>query len=132
MTLTHVAIVWYGENMPYCIVFGCSNSTDRFCPGISFHRLPMNDSRRLKEWLNALKLVNPPIHYVNARVCSEHFASSYFLTRMQESITVKRLLSKDAVPTTFPYSAPAKRCTTSEIWAEQKQSKDLVQAALQT
>ena len=122
------------ENMPYCIAFGCDNSTDQRCSGISFHRLPLKDPRHLKQWLAALKLVDPPIADVNARVCSQHFERRCFLTRMQETLTgkpCKRLLSPDAVPSIFAYSVPTKRRAISETRSQSKRSKELLEGALE-
>ena len=84
--LDHMKYSLIGTNMPYCIAFGCNNSTDRLCPGVSFHHLPVSDPPRLKAWLAALKLVNPPVHDKNTCICSEHFLPDCFTTSMQERL----------------------------------------------
>ena len=38
-----------------------------------YHRLPLNDKGRLKQWLQMMKLKNPPVND-SVRVCSRHFA----------------------------------------------------------
>lgn len=120
--------------MPYCVAFGCSNSTDVSCPGVSFHCLPTKEPERLKAWLATLKLVDPPVRDKNARVCSEHFLPECFTTYMQERLTGKpcrRRLKEDAVPTVFCFSkAPAKR-QASERRKVEKRSKNAVQQAFQ-
>ena len=104
--------------MPYCVAFGCDNSTDKVCPGVSFHRLPVKNPPLLKQWLASLRLESPPVHDANARVCSEHFSPDSFTTYMKEKLLDqpggRRRLKNDAIPTIFTFSLPPKRRTASE------------------
>ena len=115
--------------MPYCIAFGCNNSTDKICPGISFHRLP-KDPKRLRQWLSSLKLVDPPTRDENARVCSAHFESSCFENLLQQKllgIEMPRRLRGDVVPTIFTFTLPVKRRAASEKRAADKQLNSLLE-----
>ena len=61
--------------MPHtCIVPECDNDSDM--PGISFHRLPLDDPVLLKEWLVKIRRVNTPITE-NLRVCGCHFLNGH-------------------------------------------------------
>ena len=35
--------------MPWCIAYGCDNTTHNSLPGVSFHRLPINNPQLLTE-----------------------------------------------------------------------------------
>ena len=122
--------------MPYCVAYGYSNSTDKDCPGVSFHRLPLKNQALLKQWLVALKLEEVPINDPNARVCSEHFSKSCFSTNLQEQLLQqpgRRWLEKDAVPTIFSFNQLpnlSQKRPLSERRSESKRRKEIVEEAL--
>ena len=120
--------------MPWCIAYGCDNSTHKSLPGISFHRLPLNNGPLLKQvrllgghelrenieyylqWLAKLRLENPPINDKNARVCSEHFFENDFVTAVLPGFgPAKPTLKPEAVPTKFSFVPVPKRRKTSEL-----------------
>lgn len=66
---------------------------------LSFHRFPVDDSKRLKLWLLAVhRDVNFPLRYVKQmRLCSVHFPPDDF----KPSKVTRRYLKSTAVPTLF-------------------------------
>lgn len=98
----------------FCVAYGCTNRSDKAdCvqKNISFHRFPLKDSNRLKQWLVNLQRDNfePNKHAV---LCSEHFNDEDF-----ENITPRnkrRILKPGTVPNKFCFSNSAvKRKRTS-------------------
>lgn len=85
----------------FCVAYGCTNRSDKAdCQqkNISFHRFPLTDSNRLRQWLIMLKRENfePNKHTL---LCSEHFNLEDF-----ENIAPankRRSLKPDAVPSKF-------------------------------
>lgn len=92
----------------FCVAYGCTNRSDKAdCvqKNLSFHRFPLKDSNRLKQWLVNLQRDNfePNKHAV---LCSEHFNNEDF-----EIITPsnkRRVLKPDTVPNRFSFSKPPK------------------------
>ena len=58
----------------FCAVPGCSNRSDRESH-LSYHRLPLKDSRVLKLWIHRIARKNLPLNE-STRVCSKHFVNS--------------------------------------------------------
>ena len=64
----------------------------------------------LIQWLNNLRLEDPPIYDSNTRVCSHHFILEDFVSSAVPGFGPKRaMLKPDAVLTVFCFSIPAKR-----------------------
>ena len=83
------------------------------------------------KWLEKLRLVDPPIYKVNARVCSEHFADTCYVSPVLEGHgPFRRTLKPDAVPTIFSFVSPPKRRKLSEARQAKSQHKDLVEGLL--
>ena len=63
-----------------------------------------------KQWLEKLRLVDPPIHDANARVCDQHFNDNDFVSPVMEGYGPSRCtLKPDAVPTVFCFTSAPKR-----------------------
>lgn len=83
------------------------------------------------KWLEKLRLVDPPIYQANARVCSEHFADTCYVSPVLEGHgPFTRTLKPDAVPTIFSFVSPPKRRKLSEARQAKSQHKDLVEGLL--
>ncbi|XP_032357541.1 lethal(3)malignant brain tumor-like protein 2 isoform X3 [Etheostoma spectabile] len=81
-----------------CCVDSCWN-TKR--PDLVFHRFPLGDPHRLRQWLLALNMdVNTPLHVLNKRfVCQKHFDPDDYYDCLAEPTRRSRLLKSTAVPT---------------------------------
>ncbi|NWH80557.1 THAP4 protein, partial [Piaya cayana] len=81
-----------------CAAANCSNRQGKASGGaVSFHRFPLKDSKRLIQWLKAVKRDNwKPTKY--SFLCSEHFTKDSFSKRLEDQ---HRLLKPTAVPTIF-------------------------------
>ncbi|XP_069721336.1 peroxynitrite isomerase THAP4 isoform X1 [Phaenicophaeus curvirostris] len=81
-----------------CAAANCSNRQGKARGGtVSFHRFPLKDSKRLIQWLKAVKRDNwKPTKY--SFLCSEHFTKDSFSKRLEDQ---HRLLKPTAVPTIF-------------------------------
>ncbi|KAI1901782.1 hypothetical protein AGOR_G00037940 [Albula goreensis] len=78
--------------MPSCSARSCTNRSGN---GISLHRFPMRDPKRLKQWLVNIKRTNwmpTPCSYL----CSNHFEEKDF-----DQASKRKLLLKTAVPNIF-------------------------------
>ncbi|XP_042363724.1 lethal(3)malignant brain tumor-like protein 2 isoform X2 [Plectropomus leopardus] len=82
-----------------CCVEACWN-TKR--PNLAFHRFPVGDPERLRQWLVALNMeVNTPLHVVNKLfVCQKHFEPDDYHDVLCQQSRRARLLKNSAVPTT--------------------------------
>ena len=61
------------------------------------------------QWLDKLRLVNPPIEDTNAHVCSHHYKDEDYVKPVLEGFEPTQPTLKDhAVPTVFSFSTPAK------------------------
>ena len=104
--------------MVQCVVVDCSHRTPRDRKkGISFHRFPLKDESRLREWLANIKRKNrPPLE--NCTICSAHFEPSCFLedfrSRFLSDGSRKRFLKDNAVPTLFPHKKNTSQRPASE------------------
>lgn len=90
----------------FCAAFGCTNNSSKSdckAKNISFHRFPLKDPVRLKDWLTAVKRANfvPSIYSV---LCSEHFNKEDFEVSYHEN---RRYLRIDTVPSKFNYYSKA-------------------------
>jgi hypothetical protein len=110
----------------HCRAPGCTNfyykTTNKH-----YHRLPIGDSVRMKQWLHNLKRKNAP-KFVSSRVCSDHFIEDDYLKTgsFDENgsfiLTSTCKLKPDAAPTVFNFShynvsstdAPIGACTSKE------------------
>lgn len=97
----------------YCVAYGCTNRSDKAeCQqkNISFHRFPLKDSNRLRQWLINLQRDNfePSEHSV---LCSEHFNAEDF--EYYTPSNKRRVLKPDTVPNKFSFSKPSRRERTS-------------------
>ena len=76
-----------------------------------------------------MKLVDPPIYDKNARVCSDHFEETSYVSSVLAGFgPSRRTLKADAVPTIFSFNSPPKRRKLSEAKA---QHRDLVEGLLE-
>ena len=91
-----------------CISFGCPNTSSK-SSDISFHRLPLKNKKVLAKWIINIRRTNTPVNE-HVRVCSEHFEPSCFLI----SYNGRKRLGKDAIPTRFSFTKPAKERTPSK------------------
>ncbi|XP_035516429.1 uncharacterized protein LOC118327247 [Morone saxatilis] len=85
-----------------CAFPGCEKKMKRYNPE-SFHRLPLQNSDTLKQWLVVLNFdVKTPIkklQQMDYRVCSNHFRKNDFMTPKRASNPPrKNYLKKSAVP----------------------------------
>ena len=72
-------------------------------------------------------MVDPPIYEANARVCSEHFSKTCYVSSVLEGFgPSRRTLKPDAVPTVFAFNSPPKRRKLSEA----RQAKAVVNELL--
>ena len=88
-----------------CISFGCPNTSSK-SSDISFHRLPLKNKKVLAKWIINIRRTNTPVNE-HVRICSEHFEPSCFLI----SHNGRKKLRKDAIPTRFSFTKPAKERT---------------------
>ena len=120
----------------YCIAFGCDNHQRSAPQGVSFHRLLLKKPETGKiflinvnkvcvcwlhikfhahQWLDKLRLVDPPIQDSNARVCSQHFSEDCFVSAVISGFgPSRRSLKAEAVPTLFSFKSAPKRRKLSE------------------
>ena len=79
-----------------------------------------------------MKLVDPPIYDKNARVCSDHFEeTSYVSSVLARFGPSRRTLKADAVPTIFSFNSPPKRRKLSEARQAKAQHRDLMEGLLE-
>ncbi|XP_043925880.1 peroxynitrite isomerase THAP4-like [Protopterus annectens] len=83
-----------------CAAVNCSNRQGKVDKSaISFHRFPLSDSKRLIQWLRAVRRDNwVPSRY--SFLCSEHFTKDCFAKRQKDQ---NRLLKPTAVPSIFHF-----------------------------
>lgn len=85
----------------HCIAVGCVNRSNKVeCKGLSWHSLPLNDSKRLKKWLINIRRTNTP-KTKSSFLCSDHFAPECF---QKSPGGVRGRLKVDAVPTLFSFT----------------------------
>ena len=116
--------VWKGQ---YCCVPLCRNasggSAERRQLGsvrVSFHSFPnlSTDKKRAKEWIVKIRRDPGPDFVINnnTKVCSEHFKPEDFLCGGENPQAGRRMLTKTAVPSLFPWpscSISKERTTTT-------------------
>jgi hypothetical protein len=69
--------VRYGK---HCIAPGCTNWFYKTsCSEKHYHKLPLKDDNRLRQWLQNIKRKTAPINE-NANVCSDHFKDDDYET----------------------------------------------------
>ena len=79
-----------------------------------------------------MKLVDPPIYDKNARVCSDHFEETSYVSSVLAGFgPSRRTLKADAVPTIFSFNSPPKRRKLSEARQAKAQHRDLVEGLLE-
>jgi len=100
--------------MPRCAAFGCKSGYDsekKSDLNISLDSFPLNDSDRLKRWLQRLKRGPEFKPKKGTQLCSLHFSEDSFKQEKMDKKKVRivrspalklRVLKNDAVPTTFP------------------------------
>lgn len=99
-----------------CVPFCTSDSRYNVGKNISFHRIPAVhvEPKRHQEWLNRIRRDPGPYFKISTctRVCSKHFIPSDFM----RTLTGKRNLKPDCVPSVFQWSedAPAQLQTTKK------------------
>ena len=70
---------------------------------------------QLHEWLEKLQLVDPPIHEANARICSDYFVKTCYVSSVLKGFgPSRRTLKPDTVPTVLAFNSPPKCRTLSE------------------
>lgn len=85
----------------HCIAVGCVNRSNKVeCKGLSWHSLPLNDSKRLKKWLINIRRTNTP-KTKSSFLCSDHFPPECF---QKSPGGVRGRLKVDAVPTLFSFT----------------------------
>lgn len=89
-----------------CCVDACNNTKQR---NIVFHRFPVVDPERLRQWLFALNMdVNTPLYVVSKLfVCQQHFEPDDYYDyhySPDQSSRRGRLLKTTAVPTQFRHA----------------------------
>ena len=85
----------------HCIAFGCVNRSNKpQCKGLSWHSLPLNDSKRLKEWLVNIRRTNTPVSK-HSYLCSDNFSPECFSKSLGG---IQTRLKPDAVPSKFCFS----------------------------
>ena len=79
------------------------------------------------QWIQNLRLVNPPLDDDNARVCSHHFTADDYVKPVLPDFGPKKPQLKDnAVPTRFSFTKQAKRRKLSEAREAQSQQRSLI------
>lgn len=88
-----------------CCVDNCWN-TKR--PNLAFHRFPLGDAERLRQWLFALNMdANTPPHVVDKLfVCQKHFQADDYCAADQQNRR-GRFLRTNAVPSQFGHTRPS-------------------------
>ncbi|XP_067432504.1 lethal(3)malignant brain tumor-like protein 2 isoform X2 [Thunnus thynnus] len=86
-----------------CCVETCCNLKR---PNLVFHRLPLGDPERLRQWLFALNMdVNTPLHTLNKLfVCQKHFQPDDYYSSPDQPTRQARHLKTTAVPTLFRHT----------------------------
>lgn len=121
-----------------CIAFGCNN--DHTKEGISFHKFPLNEPARLKEWLQRVKRVTsvgkPWTPSKHSRLCSEHFTENSFEVNYGERLLGARYgkrckqLNSDAIPNKFMHRpTPKSRPHTEQRLKRKHESDEQVSAS---
>ena len=120
--------------MVHCVVVGCSHRSPRDTKkGITFHRFPLKDQRRLSICVANIKRENmPPLK--NAIICSAHFELSCFEKDFREKLMPgsygrSRSLRANAIPTIFSHTKSANERPASER-RKRKACHEEVSAAL--
>ena len=67
-----------------------------------------------KQWLEKLRLVDPPINNANTRVCSQHFNNQFVSPVLEGYGPSQCTLKPDAVPMVFCFTSAPKRRKLSE------------------
>ena len=99
----------------HCIAPGCTNHY-YLTPHVSYHRLPVSEPGRLKQWLLAVKRKQVPDVKLS-RLSSEHFEDADYLYKeafISEEIFYQQktnILKCDACPTKFNFSMYAPSTT---------------------
>lgn len=119
--------------MPSCSAPGCTNRSEKSKErGITFHNLPVKNSKLAKTWLDQLRRDERfmPKKRENVYVCSEHFTEDCFETNFQFEFvggtSRKRRLKKGAVPTLFKRKTTVKARITSERRIARKEQKEVI------
>lgn len=109
-----------------CCVDACNTVKRR---NLVFHRFPMVDPERLRQWLFALNMdANTPLYVINKLfVCQKHFEPDDYYDYNTPDHTIRRgrLLKTTAVPTQFrhAHTCEAGDPTSSVIYLDQLVSK---------
>ena len=87
---------------PGCTKFYYKDST------VHYHRLPLNNKPVLKQWIQKMKLKDPPVNKYS-RVCGAHFLDEDYITKgsFHDGIFTQEKTSRlkdTAVPTVFDFS----------------------------
>ncbi|XP_062387769.1 uncharacterized protein zgc:153292 [Sardina pilchardus] len=64
--------------MPSCSAYNCKNRSEKGLPGVSFHRFPIKDPKRLKEWTRRTRWKNWTPKS-SSYLCSDHFERHFFV-----------------------------------------------------
>ena len=75
---------------------------------VHYHRLPLNNKPLLKQWIQKMKLKDPPVNK-HSRVCGAHFLDEDYITKgsFHDGIFTQEKTSRlkdTAVPTVFDFS----------------------------
>ncbi|CDQ93960.1 unnamed protein product [Oncorhynchus mykiss] len=114
--------------MVWCSVPGCANYKQAQAAGVTFHRLPVRDITRSRQWLAAIKNaaydVNTALDkYQNVRVCSQHFQPEDFETDLRSQLMGlpgRRTLKSEVIPSIFPFTS--KRKASDQPTSEQQKT----------
>lgn len=113
--------------MPFCCVFGCSNTSNN-PPGTSVHRFPRDDAVAA-QWVAAIKRDNLPERFrETCVVCSAHFKDQDFERDLKGEL-LGRPSPRTLRPTAVPFvlrpgeGPPAKR--RKSAYVEKKETDDL-------
>ncbi len=91
-----------------CMAPGCTNYKSKTDENVHYHRVPKDNEKLCNEWINKMKLANPPkLQY--ARVCSAHFTDEDYELKgsFEDGRFVQKKSSKliaNAVPLLFDFS----------------------------
>uniref|UniRef100_A0A3Q3JLC5 THAP domain-containing protein 1 n=1 Tax=Monopterus albus TaxID=43700 RepID=A0A3Q3JLC5_MONAL len=86
-----------------CCVDSCWNTKRA---NLTFHRFPLGDAERLRQWLFALNMdVKTPLHILSKLfVCQKHFQHDDYYDAANQPSRRGRLLKPNAVPTQFRHT----------------------------
>uniref|UniRef100_A0A8K9XHC2 THAP-type domain-containing protein n=1 Tax=Oncorhynchus mykiss TaxID=8022 RepID=A0A8K9XHC2_ONCMY len=122
--------------MVWCSVPGCANYKQAQAAGVTFHRLPVRDITRSRQWLAAIKNaaydVNTALDkYPNVRVCSQHFQPEDFETDLRSQLMGlpgRRTLKSEVIPSIFPFTSKRKASdqpTSDPVFNESAKSTEI-------